>query len=201
MKYQQFSFRLADEILRQRKEWHEFEAILKRITADDICEAHKGICKSRKTPPAGGQTAVNHLFRNQLAGVGWASEPRLFGSTQEKLRQWKMDFIKNRVGIEISFNHAEAIPWTFTRLNIAGESERIQVASKIDIGIVVFASQSFKTWAKIDSAAGTYELAIAWLREMKPILPIPLLVIGLEASGWKPTSLFRGTRAGLRSSL
>lgn len=198
MKYQQFSFRLADEILGQRKEWHEFESILTKITADGICQVHKDICKNRRTPPAGGQTAVNQVFRGHLAGAGWASEPRLFASTQEKLRQWKMDFIKNRVGVEISFNHAEAIPWTFSRLNIAGESERIQAASKIDIGIVVFASQSFKEWAKIDSAAGTYELAIAWLREMKPILPIPLLVIGLEASGWKPTTFFRGTRAGMR---
>ena len=36
-----------------------------------------------------------------------------------------MDFLRANVGVEVSFNHAEAIPWQFTRLNIAGESERV----------------------------------------------------------------------------
>jgi hypothetical protein len=66
------------------------------------------------------------------------------------------------------------------------------------VGIAVFAKESLKKWAKIDSAAGTYEVATAWLNEMKPILPIPIMVVGLDASGWKPTNAFRGTGKGTR---
>ena len=112
-----------------------------------------------------------------------------------------MDFIKNKVGVEVVFNHAEAIPWAFTRLNIAGESERVQPNSKIEIGIAVFACESMKRWSKMDGAVGTFELASAWLREMKPILPIPLMLIGLDATGWPATVPFRGTAKGTRSKI
>jgi len=197
MKYEQFPFRLADEILRHRDEWHEFQRVLSDLDTDHVLRCHQGICARGGKIPAGGQSAINAYFRERLSK--WEREPRLFASGDKNLRKWKMDFVKNGVGIEISFNHAEAIPWTFSRLNIAGESERVQPNAKIVVGVAVFATDSLKRWAKMDSAVGTYEVAIAWLREMKPILPIPMLVVGLDASAWKPTGVSRGTKAGLRT--
>jgi len=113
----------------------------------------------------------------------------------------KMDIIKDDIGVEISFNHAEAIPWTFTRLNIAGESERVLEGSRIDVGVAIFATDTLKAWAKMDSAVGTFEIAEAWLSMMKPIMPIPILVLGLDAEGWAPTSVFRGTGKGKQDPL
>ena len=52
-----------------------------------------------------------------------------------------------------------------------------------------------RRWARMDSAVGTFELAKAWLEMMKPIMPIPVLVVGLSADGWQETDAFRGTRA------
>lgn len=73
--------------------------------------------------PKGGQTVVKRLFERLLRREdGWVPQPRLF--RDRDLEEWKMDFLRERVGVEVSFNHAEAIPWQFTRLNIAGESER-----------------------------------------------------------------------------
>ena len=110
-----------------------------------------------------------------------------------------MDFLRARVGVEVSFNHAEAIPWQFTRLNIAGESERVMEASRIDVGVVVTATESLKAWSKMDSAVGTFDAFRAWLREMRPILPVPLLLVGLSSAGWEPTDAFGGTRTGTRT--
>ena len=110
-----------------------------------------------------------------------------------------MDFLRANVGVEVSFNHAEAIPWQFTRLNIAGESERVVEESRIHVGVVITATDSLKSWSKMDSAVGTFDAFKAWLREMKPILPIPLLLVGLQAAGWPPTDVFGGTRSGTRT--
>jgi hypothetical protein len=192
------SFRLAEEILSHRKEWKEFHRVVEQVSAKEVASAHNAICGRGGRIPAGGQSAINEFFRLKLQPLGWSSEPRLFKDSSEKLKGWKMDFIKNRVGVEITFNHAEAIPWIFSRLNIAGESERVQKDSRIDIGIAVFATHSLKTWAKMDNAVGTFETATAWLREMKPILPIPILLIGLDATGWEKTDIFRGTSRGTR---
>jgi hypothetical protein len=113
-----------------------------------------------------------------------------------------MDFLKNRVGVEVSFNHSEAIPWTFTRLNIAGESETVVDEHRIDVGVAIFPTKELKGWARMDQAVGTHDKAWLWLQLMKPIMPIPILVVGLEAKDdgqlWATTTDFRGTGRGTR---
>jgi hypothetical protein len=192
MRYKKTSFRLAEEILSHREEWTEFQRVVATLAARHVEAIQDRIAATRPKAPAGAQSAVNQYFREHL--TNWVGEPRLFGTPTVELRGWKMDFIKNKVGVEISFNHAEAIPWTFSRLNIAGESERVVDQAKIEVGIAVFATESLKLWGKMDNAVGTYETAIAWLREMKPILPIPILILGLDATDWAPSTKFRGTR-------
>ena len=139
---------------------------------------------------------MNALIENDLAGRGWQRQPRLFDDPE--LRRWKMDFLRDRVGIEVSFNHAEAIAWQFTRLNIAGESERVKPGCRIDVGVVITATDSLKSWSRMDSAVGTFDASRAWLREMRPILPIPILLLGLRTDGWEPTDAFPGTATGTR---
>jgi hypothetical protein len=166
----------------------------------DIIATHNRFQASGRRIPAGGQTALNALFRERLVPLGWESEPRLFASGDEGLRRWKMDFIKDYVGVEVSFNHAEAVPWTFTRLNIAGESDRVVDEHRIDVGVALYATERLKSWARMDGAVGTFELACVWLEMMRPIMPIPILVVGLDAEGWNETQVFRGTvssRSGL----
>jgi hypothetical protein len=192
MDYTSFDFRHAAEILGQRPEWRELHAVVAGITREDILAAHDVVAQVRLRAPAGGQTAINSVFRSRLPD--WVAEPRLFHGTDERLRGWKMDFFKSRIGVEISFNHAEAIPWTFTRLNIAGESAEVVSEHRIDVGIAVFATAGLKAWARMDAAVGTFELACEWLRLMRPIMPVPILVVGLRADDWEPSEKFRGTR-------
>jgi hypothetical protein len=188
-------FRHAREILENRDSWSELELAARSITRADILQVHEAFETERKRSPAGGQTAINRLFRERLSPSGWIEEPRLFPATEEALRKWKMDFIKARIGVEVSFNHAEAVPWTFTRLNIAGESDKVLAEHRIDVGVAFFATETLKRWARMDSAVGTFELAKAWLEMMRPIMPIPILVVGLSADGWLDTDVFRGTRS------
>lgn len=192
MEYDIFDFRHAVGILGQRPEWLELIRAIADATEERILGTQGRIALTRESPPAGGQTAINATFRDLL--VGWTPEPRLFGSNDPQMRGWKMDFLKNRVGVEVSFNHAEAVPWTFTRLNIAGESPEVLPEHQIDVGVAMFATSTLKTWAKMDGAVGTFELACEWLRHMRPLMPIPIAAVGLRADGWKETDAFRGTR-------
>ena len=104
----------------------------------------------------------------------------------------RLDFIKSKIGVEVSFNHAEAIAWTFVRLNLAGESTLIKTESIVDVGVAIFATKEFKRWGRMDSAVGTFEQAKSWLEMMKPVLPIPILLLGLDP-GWPDVQVFRGT--------
>lgn len=201
MDYLYHDFRNALAILRSKESFGELEAALHSLTSADVLERQGAAAKARASrgarAPAGGQRAVNETIRAKLTLAGWEAEPHLF--SDPALEKWKMDFRKDGIGVEVSFNHAEAIPWQFTRLNIAGESGRVIPENQIDVGVVVCAAPSLKRWAKMDSAVGTFDQFRAWLREMRPILPVPLLLVGLEADGWDEVDVFRGTDKGNRT--
>ena len=114
-----------------------------------------------------------------------------------------MDFLKTDWRRTVSFDHQEAVPWTFTRLNIAGESTEVMPSHAVDVGVAMFATERLKKWSRMDNTVGTFESAKLWLQLMKPIMPIPVLVVGLDAaeytSPWEEVSDFRGTARGTRS--
>ena len=192
------NFRHAERLLEGTAAWRSIDSAIKSITRDLVLEEQRRLATLGRAPK-GGQTAFNRLFERLLPyESGWTRQPRLFRDPE--LSEWKMDFLKDRIGVEVSFNHAEAIPWQFTRLNIAGESERVLAESRVDVGVVITADSTLKTWSHMDGSVGTFEAFRAWLREMKPILPGPILLIGLKADGWAPTTAFAGTAKGTRTS-
>lgn len=192
----EYPFRLADEILANRPAASELRKVVREITRSDVLSAQARLASQRKRAPAGAQTAVNQVFKDKLLLLGWEPEPKLFRNVRgADLAGWAMDFTKSNVGVEVSFNHAEAIAWTFVRLNLAGESTDVQPGSRIDVGVAIYPTRRFKTWGRMDSAVGVYERATQWLERMKPVLPIPVLVIGLDPN-WEETDTFRGTAAG-----
>jgi hypothetical protein len=208
MDFQTHNFRHALEILRPGTAWQELEAAIRSIQMIDIVDVHnernRPLLDAGKAGIAEGQSAINELFRRRLvpAPRSWRPEPTLFAERSRDMSRWKMDFVKDRAGLEVSFNHAEAIAWTFTRLNIAGESEAVVPDARIDVGVAVFATSRLKQWARMDAAVGTFDRASLWLTMMKPIMPIPILVIGLDAAtggvAWDDVSVFRGTGVGTR---
>lgn len=192
-------FRHAERLLRGEPAWISLDQAVSAITRELVITQQQNL-QAAGRGPKGGQSALNRLFETfLLAADGWESQPRLFHDPA--LSEWKLDFRRDRVGVEISFNHAEAIPWQFTRLNIAGESERVRPEARIDVGVVITADKSLKQWSNMDGAVGTFDAFRAWLREMKPILPIPILLIGLSAEGWPPTDAFPGTAHGTRGGM
>jgi hypothetical protein len=201
LNYLYHDFRNALVILRSREAFAGLQAVLHGIEQTDVLGKHLELAEARASrgqrPHAGGQTAINAVLDERLVARGWESQPHLFDDPE--LENWKMDFRQSGIGVEVSFNHAEAIPWQFTRLNIAGESDRVIEDQRIDVGVVICAAPSLKKWARMDSAVGTFSQFRAWLREMRPILPVPLLLIGLEAQDWTGEEAFRGTDVGTRS--
>lgn len=210
MRLELYDFRNARPILEQSYPavWQEFQDQLSSITAEDIAEFHRGLVRKaidkERRPQAGAQTAINQLIDARLRAVSWRPQPPLYIGGDRRgheLAGWKMDFKKERVGVEIAFNHQEAIPWIFTRLNLAGESKEVLEDARIDIGIAAFAAQSLKVWGRMDAAVGTFGQAKLWLEKMKPVMPVPLVVVGLHASEpdgtpWSGSDAFRGTQKG-----
>ena len=200
------NFRNALAVLGDRPEWNELVSEIQGISRDEILGVQSDYRDSGRRVPAGAQTAVNEVFRRRLIPLGWESEVPLFPPGDPDLARWTMDFGKRGtpsagssesgfgVGVEVTFNHAEAIAWTLIRLNLAGESTEVLDASRVDVGIAIYPTRGFKEWGRMDNAVGTYDRACLWLDKMRPVMPIPIAIIGLQPE-WEPTDLFRGTRA------
>jgi hypothetical protein len=174
--------------------WQDFADTLEQISREDILDKHRAIASKRTTPPAGAQSAVNAVFKDRLTALGWASRPHLFEDAKYGDRgTWRLDFIKEGIGIDVSFNHLEKLAWTLTCISVAIKSRDVKPSSHVDAGVAVFPTHAFKTWGRMDAAVGVYEQAVLWLKIMEPVVDIPpVVLIGLDP-GWAPTNDFRGT--------
>ncbi len=213
------SFRMADRLLQGTEAWSDIADVLGALTLD-LVEQRQADIASRREPPAGAQTAINALLDSAEHGLGrppWDRQVRLFDPPSkvpfevpparrnatvedDPLRAWTMDFKRDRVGVEVSFNHAEATAWQFTKLSIAGESEYVRPAGQIEVGVVITADVALKRWGRMDGAVLTFDVCRSWLAQMKRVVPTPILLVGLTTDATMPSTAFRGTRRPPRAS-
>jgi hypothetical protein len=212
-------FRMADRLLMDTASWTDISEVLDALTLE-LVEQRQHEIALRRDPPAGAQTALNSLLDSSSHGLlrpGWDRQVRLFDPPslvpyepararrnvpveEDPLRAWTMDFKRDAVGVEVSFNHAEATAWQFTKLSIAGESEYVRPEGRIDVGVVITADVSLKKWGRMDGAVLTFDVCRSWLAQMKRVVPTPILLIGLATDAVAPSAAFRGTRKKPRES-
>ena len=214
MYFEIYNFRNALAILNSRTEWRELNDVLLSISRQDIIAAQVELTARSNRSPAGAQRAINSIFKERLPRPEWFPERRLFdegeGLTTQDRRRWAMDFVRRGnppeggrdedfgLGVEVSFNHVEAMAWTLVRLDLASEGTGVQPDARIDVGVAIYASSALKKWGSMDSSVGTYEQACQWLELMRPVIPLPIALVGLHPSDsksavWAATRVFPGT--------
>lgn len=194
------NYRSAIEILEHetfRTSWVQVKTCIEELSAQNVIQAQLEMARqwlwgARKAPPVGMQPALNEVIRASLEQkYGWEGQPRLFRSDAEGLAGWKMDFFKDDIGVEVAFNNASYFPWIFSRLNVAGESSDVVKEHKVKVGITICAKRDAKKWGRMDSSVGVFEEVSLWLEVMRPILPIPMALVGLSSYGWEdPPPIF-----------
>jgi hypothetical protein len=147
--------------------------------------------KSQRTH-VGVQKGLNQILRERLGACSppWRSEVPVFPPDPGSGKGfWTMDFhkrfprLRNGVGIEVTFNHAEALPWTLIRPTLAYQSESVVKGSRIDVAGVIIGTDQLKGGRprlRMDSAVGTYERLRTLLPKMKWVLPGPMVIFGLD---------------------
>ena len=75
--------------------------------------------------------AFNKILRESFVAKGWTDQPHVFAEEDEPAA--RMDFLKERVGIEVGFGHASFIGIDFLKFQVSSYS----ALDQIDIGIYV----------------------------------------------------------------
>jgi len=137
MKFTTWSYRFAEEILNGK-------LAVKREIEDTIRSVN--ISKDHLTRPA-----LNEAFRKEFEAKGWETEVRLFNEPEEPLA--KIDYLKERVGVEVSFAHSSFIGIDLLKL---------------------------QTLRNLPSGSISFEKVRRYLPHFRSAVQVPIWVVGLE---------------------
>ncbi|MCE5203031.1 MAG: BglII/BstYI family type II restriction endonuclease [Coriobacteriales bacterium] len=159
--------------------WEEIEEVLSGISDDDIIDEFQA-----GGPRKSISMCINRLISRGLVSCGWSSESPIFADPVYNVKgesRWRLDFAKRNVSIEVAFNHGEAAAWNLLKPVLASELNHVRKAITTEIGVVITATEELKAAGGFDGAVGTFEKYVQYLRPLRDVLTVPLVVIGLEA--------------------
>jgi hypothetical protein len=121
----------------------------------------------------------NKLLEERFVARGWISQPTVFDDPNEPGA--KMDFLKERIGIEVGFGHASFIGIDLLKFQVASYS----ALDKIDVGIYVVTTSGFQRFMKAEyqqnwEGSLTFEKVKRYLPHFKSAIQVPISVIGID---------------------
>jgi hypothetical protein len=207
MKYQQSSFRWGREHFSEQDPlWIEIHKTISSISRSEvISEKRRNFQEWRegsiKAPAVGGQKIFNSLIEKSLKSMNWETQVSVFESqllesleghtSNRKEAYWSIDFKKDLIGIEVSFNNAGALSQNLLRLSVLSESS----SRAIRLGVLITSCDSLKKWSSMDGTVLTFESVKRVFPLMNFNIPTPIVVLGLEDKddlgvAWKESPLF-----------
>ena len=121
------------------------------------------------------------LLHDRFEAKGWTPESAIFNDPDYLQARWRLDFAKKNISIEVAFNHGEAIAWNLMKPVLASELNHVEKEVQTRLGVVIMATETMKAAGGFDSAVGTYEKAIRYLKPLQNQLSCPMILIGLNA--------------------
>jgi len=180
MEYELHSHRFGVAIAAEKEyssEWNEILQSLQSISDIEVKEKHASKCSTRKSI----SKAINFLIHERLESLGWKPESSIFNDPNYTQARWRLDFAKKNISLEVAFNHGEAIAWNLLKPVLASELNHVQKEAQTSLGVVIMATEEMKSAGGFDSAVGTYEKAIRYLKPLQNQLSCPMVLIGLKA--------------------
>ncbi len=92
-----------------------------------------------------------------------------------------MDFLKERIGIEVEFGHSSFLGIDLLKFQVASYSG----INKIDIGIYITTTREFQKRMKIEfnqnwEGSLSFEKVVRYLPHFKSAIQVPIYVIGID---------------------
>jgi Restriction endonuclease BglII len=121
----------------------------------------------------------NSALRERFVSRGWKDQPPVFDLPDDP--DAKMDFLKDRVGIEVGFTHASFIGIDLLKFQVASYSG----LNKIDLGVYIVTTRDLQNHFKKEynlnwEGSLNYEKVCKYLPHFKSAIQVPIWVIGLE---------------------
>lgn len=121
----------------------------------------------------------NAILDQLFLEKGWQRQPAVFNENIDAYA--KMDFLKNRIGIEVEFGHSSFIGIDLLKFQVASYSG----LDKIDVGIYITTTRNFQNIMKNElrqnwEGSLTFEKVVRYLPLLKSAIQVPIYVIGID---------------------
>ncbi len=165
LSFRKFSFRFAEQIINSNLYLRQE---IEEILTDDT------IPISELSRPR-----FNKELEDRFIAKGWSAQPLVFGEPGEPMA--KMDFLKNRLGVEVEFGHASFIGIDLLKMQIGSYSG----LDKIDIGIYIVTTTAFQKCMKDVHGQNwegslNFEKVVKYLPHLKSAIQVPIFVYGID---------------------
>jgi hypothetical protein len=164
-----FSYRFAEQVLNSKLALKtELEGVLTDASLDVGTLTRQNFNKELDT---------------RFTSKGWEAQPPVFPEPtdpKERLPGARMDFLKERVGVEVGFGHASFMGIDLLKFQVGSYSG----FDRIDVGVYVVTTRGFQKASKAVSlnweGSLTFEKVVRYLPYFKSAIQIPIYVVGID---------------------
>ena len=166
LRLQKFSYRFAEQVLNSKLSLkQEIESVLMDPSID-ISSLSRPI--------------FNDILKERFVTKEWESQPPVFDEPGDPSA--KMDFLKERIGIEVGFSHASFIGIDLLKFQVASYSG----LDRIDVGVYIVTTRNFQKQMKRDynqnwEGSLTFEKVVRYLPHFKSAIQVPIYAIGIDS--------------------
>ncbi len=168
LRLKQFSFRFAEQVLNSRL---TIKQEIEQVLTDPSIEV-----------PDLSRPKFNEVIEDLFKIKGWETQPSVFDEPGDPSA--KMDFLKERIGIEVEFGHASFIGIDLLKFQVSSYSG----LDKIDVGVYINTTKSFQKTMKSKynqnwEGSLSFEKVVRYLPHFKSAIQVPIYVIGIDLYG------------------
>jgi len=160
-----FSYRFAEQVLNSKLSIkQEIESVLldPRINLSELS-----------------RPKFNSVLEELFIEKDWEKQPAVFDQAADPSA--KMDFLKERIGIEVAFGHASFIGLDLLKFQVCSYSG----FDKIDLGVYIVTTKQFQKTMEQEfdlnwKGSLSFEKVTNYLPHFKSAIQVPIYVIGLD---------------------
>ena len=159
--------------------WFEITSVIESVTDEDIIAAFEdkaSVGNQQKSI----SYAINALLKERFAQLDWRPESYIFADGEYRTTVWRLDFAKDDISVEVGFNHGGSVSWNLIKPVLASELNHVRKDIQTSAGVVIAATENLKVAGGFDNAVGSYEKYVQYLKPLQQLLPVPLVIVGLE---------------------
>jgi len=122
---------------------------------------------------------LNEVLKKRFVEKGWNSQPDVFNEEHEPAA--KLDFFKERIGIEVQFGHSAFIGIDLLKFQVSSYSN----LDTIDVGVYIVTTKNFQRQMKLEfmlnwEGSLNFEKVTKYLPHFKSAIQVPIYVVGID---------------------